>query len=372
MKNNRERINYFRNHSSPTPDHSHYKALIEYHEKRIQGNSKLKKLIEKASKEATSLRLTQSKNGIGLLQDTELRYFLDEYNSRIWDFGLGSTPSSINVLEGFFLWNADLFYFQLHEEEEHLFSFFDFLDFVTSNDCSNSVDYFTQNAQEDLIYSYNLLNEVTDLTFKTSDSKEYVVGGISLIKRGNEAFILMVAGELADVDQVTGDLEDYEPDQKRRWYIRPDKSRQKEAIGLMDRKDIWKVNIYARIDLESKSIDSRYVQKDEGNRFSTITDDVDMLRKSIPDEKLFTQAMEQNLAEIANYDAIFEIAYKSLHLPEYFDFNDQDIVYEEHPTGLFSEKATYSFRNKTPYASEHFHTTKDVWVLDKNQNILNK
>jgi hypothetical protein len=78
----------------------------------------MEKEIEETYRNAYSIRYTQLKNGIGLLQDNELRYFHDEYNDRTWKHGFGSLPSSFNVLEGFFKWNPKLFYFELIDEVE--------------------------------------------------------------------------------------------------------------------------------------------------------------------------------------------------------------------------------------------------------------
>lgn len=50
--------------------------------------------------------------------------------------------------------------------------------------------------------------------------------------------------------------------------------------------NLWKVDLYVRIDLERKTIDSRNVQKDAGIGFSKITDDYGMLKRSIKDKEM--------------------------------------------------------------------------------------
>ena len=140
--------------------------------------------------------------------------------------------ASFNVLVGFFKWNSILFFFELMEEEEHLFSLFDFFDFVTSNNCSNSFDYFIENVEDELIYTYNIINDTKDLSFSTSDSKEYVIGGISFVKRENEVFMLLVAGEIGDVKEFSKNLPDYESGNKIKSYIEPADDRKKEAVKL--------------------------------------------------------------------------------------------------------------------------------------------
>jgi hypothetical protein len=136
---------------------------------------------------------------------------------------------------------------------------------------------------------------------------------------------------------------------------------------LFDKKDIWKVNIYLRIDLNSKTIDSRYIQKDVGDSFTTLTDDFIMLKSSIEDEAQLGELMKTQVQEIEKYDAIFEVAYQCLHLPEYFDFYDSEIVSEEHPTDLFNEKLRSTLlKNTINFNSNYFFKTKDVWVLDRD------
>lgn len=367
MDTHTDRQAHFGKYRSPTPDENGYQAFMDYQKQQIENNPQLRKKLAEHFEKASSIALTQSKNGIGMIQDDELRFFHREFNDRVWNHGFGSLPSSFNILEGFFKWNPELFYFELFEEEEHLFSFFDFLDFVTSNDCSNSLNYFNENVQNDLIYSYNILNEVKDITFKTKDSKEYVIGGISLIKRLNEVFMLIISGEIGDVKLLSEKLENTDSGSKTKSYLKPSEDRNRGAVKLFKKEDIWKVNVYLRIDLETKTIDSRYIQKDNGDRFSTITDDIGMFQQSIKDEKILNDLIKKQIEDIEKYEAVFEVAYKCLFLPEYFDFNNSHINCEEHPTALFNETLKSPiFKNRGKYNSNFFHKTKDVWVIDKD------
>jgi len=367
MKSSNDRHRHFGVFRSPTPDEKGYQAVMDYIKKNIENNPQKKRELENNRKQATSIWYTQSYNGISLVQDKELRFFLNEFNDRTWKYGFGAMPSSFNVLEGFFKWNPDLFYFELLDEEEHLFSLFDFFDFVTSKNCSNSTDYFIDNIEDELIYSYNVLNEVKELTFSTSDSKEYVIGGVSFVKRANEVFMLLVAGEIGDTEEISKNLPDYKTGDKIKSYLKPAEGLDKEAVKLLGHKDVWKVNIYIRIDLEKKTIDSRYIQKDTGVGFYTITDDYGMLELSIKDNGRLEQLIKLQAIEIASYEAVFEAAYSFLYLPEYFDFNDELVLSEEHPTQLFDKTLRKPIFNNAPkFNPNYFHKTKDVWVLDKN------
>nr|WP_319571258.1 GIY-YIG nuclease family protein [uncultured Draconibacterium sp.] len=367
MKKSSERQMHFGQFSSPTPDSEGYNELMDSVQQNINNNPKLQGELKRSHKQASSIWFTQSQNGINLLQDSELRFFLNEFNDRTWKHGFSALPSSFNVLEGFFKWNPKLFYFELLEEEEHLFSLFDFFDFVTSKNCSNSLDYFIENTEDELIYTYNIINNVKELTFSTSDSKEYAIGGVSFVKREGEVIMLLVAGELGDVKEFSKQIPDYDQGDKTKSYLKPADDREKEAVKLFDQDDIWKVNIYVRIDLENKTIDSRYIQKDTGVAYSTITDDYGMLMRSISDEKALEQVIKRQAEEIATYESIFEAAYSCLYLPEYFDYYDEHVLPEEHPTNLYDKTLRKPLSNKVPkFHPKYFFKTKDVWVLDRN------
>lgn len=373
MKKNIDRQKHFGTFRSPTPDEDGYQAVMDFHKKQLESNPKKQKEFKEKYEKASSIVYTQSRSGIGFIQDKELRFFHSEFNSRVWKYGFGSMPSSFNVLEGFFRWTPDLFYFELFEEEEHIFSLFDFFDFVTSKNCSVSLDYFIENVEDELIYSYNILNDVKDMTFSTSDSKVYVIGGVSFVKRGNEVFMLLVAGELGDTKELTknlhhyNDLYDYDSGTITKSYLKPADNRKEEAVGLFDREDIWKVNVYVRIDLDRKMIDSRYVQKDTGIGFTTITDDYGMLKRSIKDKETLETLIKIQSEEIATYESIFEAAYNCLFLPEYFDYYNESVLPEEHPTDLHNETLrSRIFKNQPKFNSNFFIKSKDVWVLDRH------
>jgi hypothetical protein len=371
MKKNIDRQKHFGTFRSPTPDEDGYQAVMDFHKKQLESNPKKQKEFKEKYEKASSIGYTQSRNGIGFIQDKELRFFHGEFNLRVWEYGFGSMPSSFNVLEGFFRWTPDLFYFELFEEEEHMFSLFDFFDFVTSKNFSGSIDYFIENIEDELIYSYNILNDVKDITFSTRDSKVYVIGGVSFVKRGNEVFMLLVAGELGDTKELTKDLPDYDSGTKTKSYLIPAEDRKKEAVGLFDREDIWKVNVYVRIDLDLKTIDSRYIQKDTGIGFTTITDDYGMLKRSIKDKETLENLIKSQSEEIATYESIFEAAYNCLFLPEYFDFYDESVLPEEHPTDLHNETLRGRiFKNQPKFNSNFFIKSRDVWVLDRHNDTV--
>jgi len=367
MTTSTERHKHYRQFSSPTPDSPFYGGFSKFYQERFQNDPKAQKASKEKYIKAVSIINTQLKNGAGLLVDSEFRYFLTEFNARNFQFGFASLPSAFNILEGFFNWRKDLFLFEMFPEEDYLFSSFDFIDFVTSNKQSKSLEYLKESIEDDVIYSYNILNDPKELTFKSINGKEFVLAGASMIKRKDEIDLFVVAGEKCDVEEESKKLVALDKSDYGRSYIKPAEERKREVVPLLNFKDYRKIFLYLRVNLHTKTIDTRYVQKDDGNSLPTITDDYDMLIRSMKGEKKYEEYIRNSIKEINEYDPIFEVAYNCLYLPEYFDQNEDDIVVEEHQTDLSKEKVKPSvFKKDKKFSSEHFLKTKDVWTLDKN------
>lgn len=372
MTSTNERFRHYLSFSAPTPDSKHYDRFINLYEGKFKNDAEHQRKSKEKFRKAISILNTQLQNGAGLLVDSEFRYFLSEFNERNFQYGFASMPAAFNVLEAFFSFNRDLFLFELFEEEDYLFSFFDFIDFVTSDQCSRSVAYLKESIDDNVIYSYNILNDPTELTFRTDGGQEYIFAGLSFIKRGDELSMFIVAGEKADIEEETNKLVSLDKTDFGRSYITPASDRKREVVRLNGMNDYRKVFIYLRVNLETKTIDTRYIQKDEGNSFSTLTDDFDMFVRTTKDKGVPEEYIKNSIDQLKSYDAIFEVAYNCLYLPEYFDKNENDIVVEEHPTALGSTKVTPAlFKKDKKYSAAHFLKTKDVWTLDKNNNKLN-
>jgi hypothetical protein len=367
MTSSTDRLKHFGQFSAPTPDSPLYESFKEFHKERLLRDPKAQKVSKEKYRDAVSIINTQLKNGAGLLVDTEFRYFLAEFNERIFQYGFGSLPSAFNILEGFFDWRKDLFLFEMFPEEDYLFSSFDFIDFVTSNRHSKSLDYLKDSIEDEVIYSYNVLNNPKEITFKSDNGNEFLFAGVSMVKRKDEIDLFIVAGEKCDVEEESKKLPSIDKADFNRSYIQPAEDRKREIVPLLNFKDYRKIFLYIRINLVTKTIDTRYIQKDDGNSFSTITDDYDMMVRSIKDEKKYKEYIQNSIKQINEYDPIFEVAYNCLYLPEYFNLNEDEIVIEEHQTELSKEKIKPSiFKKDKKFSSEHFLKIKDVWTLDKN------
>ena len=166
--------------------------MMEWHKNKMETDPKFRKINEDNMYKAWNTVKMINENGAGLLQDSELRYFLREFNERNFEHGLGSMPSSFNVVEGFFKYNH---YFELLEEEDNQFSLFEYIDFITDSDFDREKTDLRELLEEDIIYSYNNTDNLDRYTFKYDEDTEFGFGGISMVKRGNEITILAILGE---------------------------------------------------------------------------------------------------------------------------------------------------------------------------------
>src|SRR5689334_2251796 len=170
-----------------------------------KNNHSFKKEIKKRYKKATAVAWSQLETGAGLPMDQTIRHFANEYNWRNFHHGLTSMPASFNVMEAFFSYDPTLSIFRLLKERDHLLSFMEFLDFITSEQ-SCTPEEAMESVEEDIIYAYNLTDGPTDMTFSVGTDSEFAVGGVSLIRRGDELNILMLAGEKTDTNVKTEQL----------------------------------------------------------------------------------------------------------------------------------------------------------------------
>ena len=354
----KRRIEYSRD-ALPEEGTEEYERVTSFHKKRIEENPNLKKILDQKLKTATKTLEVQFLNGIGLNMDSEIRHFLNEFNYRSWNYGHRRMPIMFNIMEAFFNLDKDLNYWQLLQEEDYLISYFDFLDYYTSNNFEFNLEAIKENLVEDLIYNYNVGAEIDKITFKTDEGNEFVIAGISILRRGNEVTFVFLSGEIIDTVQKTLELNSQEKMEvtpgKEKITFPEDKAR--EAVKLNNNSNWWKVLITCRFDLETQTIDSRYIAKDAGNTYSVITDDITgFLRNGEWITDKFKKLYENSIIEIEKYNSIFELAKASLYLPQYFNVFENEIIEEDHETKL---KKLIS----NPVKKNHFKDVEDIFKI---------
>lgn len=279
----------------------------------------------------------QHNNGANFQMDDLLRNFLNEFNNRNFKHGLNSMPSSFNVMEAFYHYNPEYAFFKLSEERDHLMSFLEFFDFVTSSQVEFNKEVIMNMIDDGIIYSYNGINKVEEITFSTKNGKYYAIGGVSFIKHENEISMLLLCGEKNDIAKETVNIvNDFEIGQviHDREGILPVGNL--EAVPLLGNNNFWQTLVLTRIDLNDMTFGVRYHLQDIGNSYSIITDDVSAFINN--DGSFIKPEFEQIVVELTErinlYSVVFEICKTLLYLPLYYDTYGDLVVEERHETKL--------------------------------------
>ncbi|PQL95962.1 hypothetical protein [Apibacter adventoris] len=164
-------------------------------EKLKENNPELWKKLKKQFDTGREIVAVQLNNGLDKTNENTLRDYLMEYAARFLKYGPISFPSSFYTLEPFFTYNHHNSILQLHSEEEsYEISLIDFLDFITDKNFDLDKIDFYENILENIIYHFSFSTDFDEINFSNNENTFYV-GGLSLIRQGNEVSILIQAGE---------------------------------------------------------------------------------------------------------------------------------------------------------------------------------
>jgi ribosomal protein L17 len=283
-------------------------------------------------------------------------------------------PIMFNVMEAFFNLDKRLNYWTLLDEEDYSISFFDFIDFYTSSNLNQNKSDIIENFQEDLIYNFNVQFDLKEIKFRTEEGETFVIGGVSMVRRGNEVTMLFNSGEITDTIIKTKELEPLNKKgiSKGKENLVVAKDRIREAVKLNDDPMLWKVLVVCRFDLETNTLDARYIAKDEGNSYSIITDDITgfVVDGNWREEK-FEKFFKDMAKKVETYNPIFELAKACMSLPNYFNFYDEEIEEENQDT----EVKTIL---KNPFKNKEYKCVQDkfkirsrsLWKLNRNRIFL--
>ena len=338
--------------------------------KTKRNDSEFKKYVKRLFDETQKCRITQMESGAGFSIDELLRYFLNEFNERNISHGLYSMPTSFNIMEAFYEFIPEYNVFKIPEEKDSLLSFVEFLDYVTSPEFKDPFSDIIQYSEEGKIYSYNLTNKLDDFILSCGSEIEFVVGGASIIRHGNEVTVLLLAGEKSDFIKLTKDLYDIavmDTIPGKEW-IAPSDDRRREPVALFNDERYLQVLAIARIDIETLTIDARYLLKDYGDNYEILTDDVSVFLN--PQGEFIKPEYEEAAKEIAKriekFSALFEMCKTIMYMPGYFEDYSELIVEERHKTkfGQRSKKERLELKNKLLSLEER--------VQYRNIKVLNR
>lgn len=341
MKSKKKRMAEIGFWAIPPEGSKDYDRLIKDLKKRE--TPEIRRQIKKTYKKAESLLEIQQVNGLGFSADSLLREYNLEYNSRVFNGSLHDLPGSFNVAEAFNKFLPPSATFEILEEIDHIFSFDEFIDFVTSGEVDTSAISSLQHIVDGKIYSYNSISDPQEITFSTKNKKTYGFSSISFIKASNEVSIMMVAGQECDLvaktDEIKESLKNVNMHSHRK-HIRPSDDLEVGAMPLSENCSLFRSIILARIDLDTQTFDARYVYEDWGNSYNGHTDDVSAFIDS--NGKFLSQEAEEivkKMPDVMNQDqALFELCKTCLLLPDYFEAFSEDVRVERHPTDFIKFK----------------------------------
>ena len=346
-------------------------------------NPKLWKKLIKQFDIGRLIVAVQINNGLDKLNENTLRYYLSEYAGRFLEFGPHSFPTSFNVLEPFFTFNPHNSIIQLNDEEESYgVSLLDFLDFVTESNFSlNNIDFY-ENIPEKIIYNFSFATGFDEISFSNSLGKTFIIGGLSLIRQGNEVSILIQAGESYDKQEA---IEYFKKNTKK--DLQGSLTSHKKSLGLKvtneepkvvhfeEREDLWLHSVALLFDLENNCIDIRYVARDDNASYKVFTDDYPAIfsRQDSLSEEEKKEYYANLLRELSNYDAVFDFAKYCLALPYYIFEKEKRIVDVTYETNL--NKIIKGPLSKKEYAlvpTKYKIFAKPFYYLESNSQAVIK
>ena len=351
-----------------------YLDAIEKHKKWEQENPRIREFNKKSWEKVTKSLEAQFLSNCDFITEISLRNYLTEFNNRAWKYGLRSMPVMFNIMEAFFNYRKPEIYFELIEEENYLISFFDFIDFITSKEFEDNKTLIDDNITPDIIYNFNVGKDLEEIKFKNDEDEEFIIAGVSIIRRENEITVLMVTGKRKTEDiSINKDTIYFDTQNPNKAEIIDEiketlKTQEFEYEYLDDDKKYIKVLVSSRIDLETMTIDARYVAEETNLMFNVVTDEIDGFLNEkgnfISDE--LKSAYENSREKIEVFNPIFEVIKLSLYLPYYFNLKEESIVEEILDTHFKKQYSSPLTKRKFSNVFGHKASTKSLFSIDTN------
>lgn len=338
------------------PQGSLRRHILDIKIKSDENDPEIQRQITKIINEAKATCQLQSENGAGLPADKLIREFNNEYNNRVFMYSLREMPSSFNIVEAFYRFDRKTATFRLGEEVDCIFSFDDFLDFMTSDDAPCETSELYDSIEEEVIYSFNSTDNPKKHLFSTSNGKKFGALSFSLIRHGKEISVILQAGQVDDLEKTSLELQ--KSISKGKFYksIRPDKSQKINAVPLVSDSDLWRTLVLLRFDIETSTIDARYILQDAGQQFIITSDDLDTYtdKDGSFTEPEFEELVKNQARVLKAYTPLFEICKTMIFLPLFRVAYDDVITIERHPTdyGQNRNKLKYKKINKLASSSQ--------------------
>ena len=351
-----------------------YFDAIEKLKKREQDNPGIKELSKKSWEKVIKSLEAQLLSNCDFKTENSLRHYLTEYNIRAWKYGLRSMPIMFNIMEAFFNYRKPEIYFELIEEENYLISFFDFIDHITSNEFEDNKTLIDDSMTSDIIYNFNVGKDLEEIKFKNDEGEEFIIAGVSIIRRENEITVLMITGK-KKTDEISIDKSSLKFDTQN-----PNKTELIDEIKetlktneieyeyLDTDKKYIKVLVASRIDLETMTIDARYVAEETNLMFNVVTDEIDgfLNEKGSFISEALKKVYENGRQKVEGFNAIFEVIKLSLYLPYFFNSKEDAIVEEVLDTQFKKQISSPLTKRKFSNVFGYKSATKSLYSIDAN------
>jgi len=329
------------------------------------------RFTEKTLKQATAEVSLNLSNGAGYLADSKLRYFLSEYNNRIFSTGNENFPNSAMAMRDFFSIKLPGGYWLLRPEKDILFDFEDFVDYSTSEESSSHLVQQAMKLDEGVIYNFNATTDPRALLFASSDGFEFGFGSASLIRSRDTVSVMLIGGELYDPQEAKDLCESMQQfasmENFRGIPIHERGARENAIIELTP--GLWQTLAISRINLVTEEVETRALFRDHTLSHSGHFIDYKLDRTG--DWTKINETAEQRFREKAT---IFDLVHTSLLLPSYLQ-KKYRLVKEQKVRTEFGRKESRRrsrYKHTDPHGRIRFRTvlslTEEV-ISHKGHNI---
>jgi hypothetical protein len=354
MPDHKVRMNRTMGWSVPLPGTAEYAKFEEVMAKR-RDDPRWQRHFKEANKRAQSHVVVQQMNGAGFGIDSLLREYAFEYSNRSGQFGLWSMPMSFNISEASFTYVPPLGVFRIRDEQDHLCSFYDFMDWMTSpgreSPTASEVRHFIPEGKV-----FNITNLDRPLpTAITAGAYRFFPSGVSLVRHGDEVAVLLLVGEEANIESETEALHskaEYERGTpgKGKENMAPAPGHRLEAVKLAGTENMWRAVAAFRTDISQHNIQARLVAHDCGQYYKTLSDDPAMRYDNYGTEHLTDEQMKGLSGQLQRFNVLFDFGMACIALPRYFSEHADDIVVERHKTAYGMNIAKPSLKAVCKYA----------------------
>ncbi len=265
--------------------------------------------------------LLRMQGGSGLRMASMLRHFFLEYVNRITQTGPHSLPSSFNVVEAFLFFNEDFMLFDLRQEREHLLRLHDYFDWYTAEQAiPDDPKILVDIMQEGVTYSFDVAGDTGEYAISTEGSR-LAIGGVSMVRHENELTTMLLAAENPpyppDSDIVRFPASGSDNLLGGKKGVSPDPSLSVQDRYFEGMKGFSKVLLLTRFDLDSRRHDVRYIQLDIGRGYEVLTDHIDLLVSSIPEDER-EETIKHSLDGLKRYGQLYSALASLIYLPVMF------------------------------------------------------